>query len=93
MQRWRRQRQRCQRLLLVRKVWLLNASTISAVEHCLDVFPGVQQGFRVNRSGNEFQMAPPRVEVGGVRMVVDCRHRGIGAINRCPMIVEDEFVR
>ena len=60
-----------------------DALPASAVEHGLDLFP--QRGYVLRRVGlGELQVAPPRVEVGGVRVI-------IGAVTRA-VEVEDELV-
>ena len=60
-----------------------NALPASAIEHGLDLFP--ERGYVLRGVGfGELQVAPPRVEVGGVRMVVSPI---AGAVE-----VEDELV-
>ena len=72
---------------------MVNASSTASVEHCLDVLPGMQASLVVQQRRrrsrcHQFEMTTPRVEVGGVRVVVGRRRRGVGRA----MIVEDELV-
>jgi len=79
-------------------VAMVNASSTSSVEHCLDVLPGVQTRLSVKLHGrrvdsccrdDQLQMTTPRVEVSGVRVIVNSRRRRVG---RRPVIVEYELV-
>jgi len=74
-----RERERNSDVLMMMMMMMMDSSSTASVEHGLDVLPGVHACLGVERRrrgspDDQFEMTAPRVEVGRVGMIVDCRH-------------------